>query len=82
MGLKVEWLINEMLAGDTINHPIYGWSWLGSSGNLRYYFDESWSPIMSDSGDTLGMVYSYEVGDYLGQMDINPDTLVPWSKKK
>jgi len=69
----------ELLTGKYLFvSDLFIFQWYDSRSLLKRLSEYGSSDIQDDSGVTIGTINSWEIFEYLGTGNVNPDTLVPW----
>jgi hypothetical protein len=73
---KFEFLTREYLGIDSIILV----DWIGENGLVKRYFRSS-NTLSDEDGRAIDSCTTYQIDEYAGSRDINPDTLIPWGRK-
>jgi hypothetical protein len=75
---KLEWLVKEAIGIDSI----FAYDWIGDRGLLKRFWDCGKNTIDDSLGIPLDTCQTYDILEKIGITDINPDTIIPWGRRK
>ena len=75
---KIEWLVTEAIGIESI----FAYDWIGADGLLKRFWDFGENIIDDSLGMPLDTFQTYDILEKIGTADIDPDTIIPWGRRK